>query len=116
MDVDTDIVDYIWNTYGIQQSHVSNSVICKRADEYSAIYYLLIRKRDREDVKLLERGLEEESKKPVDGNLNKDVSSKNVKNDKENDKNNAVLAEMVSFFFIPFLTIYHYDLYSVCVN
>ena len=60
MDVDTDIVDLIWNTYGIQTSHVTNSVICKRADEYSAIYYLLMGRRDREDVQRMRREFEDE--------------------------------------------------------
>ncbi|XP_072018352.1 uncharacterized protein [Amphiura filiformis] len=99
MDVDTDIVDYIWNTYGIQPSHVSNSVICKRADEYSAIYYLLIRKRDREDVKILQKGLEEPGRREGPNLSKSDECTKDARHahgTKEENKDKAVLAEMTA--------------------
>ena len=53
MELETDILEYIWSNMGYNISHVTDSVITKRSDEYSAIYYLLLRKRDRQQMKML---------------------------------------------------------------
>ena len=55
MDLETDILDYIWANMGYNIAHVTDSVISKRCDEYSAMYYLLLRRRDRHHVKMLKR-------------------------------------------------------------
>ncbi|XP_038059457.1 serine/threonine-protein kinase MARK2-like [Patiria miniata] len=55
MELETDILEYIWSNMGYNINHVTNSVISKRADEYSAIYYLLLRKRDRQHRKMLKK-------------------------------------------------------------
>lgn len=99
MDVDNEIVNYIWNTYGIQSSHVSNSVICKRADEYSAIYYLLIRRREREGVHIMKSALGhkvEREDQPKITELRKS-DGKDLDTEKEIETEKEVLAEMVSF-------------------
>ncbi|XP_022098223.1 hormonally up-regulated neu tumor-associated kinase homolog B-like [Acanthaster planci] len=55
MELETDILEYIWSNMGYNINHVTNSVISKRADEYSAIYYLLLRKRNRQHLKMLRK-------------------------------------------------------------
>ena len=53
MELETDILEYLWSNMGYNINHVTNSVISRRADEYSALYYLLLRKRDRQHLKML---------------------------------------------------------------
>ena len=57
--LDQDIVNYIRDSLGIKATHVTESVLAGRADEYSAIYHLLVSQREREDVPKITRQLKE---------------------------------------------------------
>ncbi|XP_041462231.1 uncharacterized protein LOC121413475 [Lytechinus variegatus] len=57
--LDHDIISYIRETLGIKSTHVSESVLAGRADEYSAIYYLLAKQRERDEVPKIAQRLQE---------------------------------------------------------
>lgn len=57
--LDHDTISYIRETLGIKSTHVSESVLAGRADEYSAIYHLLAKQRERDEVPKIAQRLQE---------------------------------------------------------
>lgn len=47
MEIENDIIYEIRETFGIEPSHVMESVLARRADEFAALYYLLNIKKQR---------------------------------------------------------------------
>ncbi|XP_072178309.1 uncharacterized protein [Diadema setosum] len=57
--LDHDVIKEIKENFGIKSSLVSDSVLTGRADEFSAIYYLLLNRRAHEDVRKIRGRLRE---------------------------------------------------------